>query len=139
MFSDAPDDKLRVLDDRVTILHITAVFRLFPFEKQKRVADRCLRLLRKDTGKPVVILGSQGGKREGGMIQRGFPGQELKDMFRHNVETWRRMWEEVVQTNEWNDKVKIVDVQSAVFKRGISIAEDGVFFSPLDSSHTQSI
>ncbi|KAK7757110.1 hypothetical protein SLS62_000657 [Diatrype stigma] len=139
---DAPGgDRLRVLDDRVTILHLTAVFHLFGHEDQKKVADRCLRLLRKNAAaaEPVLVLGGQVGSVEGGLAPDAEGNLSHRHMYRHNVETWKRMWEEVVQREEWRMRVKTLDVQSELFRRGFDRVEERVTFSPLDANTTETI
>ncbi|KAI1767764.1 hypothetical protein GGR53DRAFT_480559 [Hypoxylon sp. FL1150] len=117
LLSDSPDDKLRLLDDKVTILHMTAVFHLFSLTDQKIIADRCLRLLRKDTGGQVLLLGSQVGSTAPGPYERQSASQDYTHKYRHNEQTWKELWEEVCERENWKDKVKSVEVKSKLLDR----------------------
>lgn len=112
LLSSSPADKLHVLDDKVSILHMTAVFHLFTLEDQRRAAHRCLQLLRKDTGGPVLLLGMQVGSVVAGPFSREDMPGGFSHKYRHNVETWENMWREVVEASEWKDRVKGLDVKS---------------------------
>ncbi|KAI0485100.1 hypothetical protein GGR56DRAFT_58671 [Xylariaceae sp. FL0804] len=113
----ADADQLRLLDGRVTILHVTAVFHLFDLAQQVLAADRCLRLLRKDTAAPVLVVGCQAGSARPGSYLRRNANQEHAHKYRHNGETWRQLWEEVCGGPEWRDKIKKVEVNSKLLKR----------------------
>ncbi|KAI2617654.1 hypothetical protein GGS26DRAFT_396922 [Hypomontagnella submonticulosa] len=112
LLSGSTDDRLRVLDDRVTILHMTSVFHLFSLENQKEAANRCLRLLRKDTGSPVLLVGAQVGNIEPGPYSGRTSSHEYNLGYGHNEQSWRDMWQEICVREEWKDKVKQVDVKS---------------------------
>ncbi|KAI1362990.1 hypothetical protein F5Y08DRAFT_310492 [Xylaria arbuscula] len=112
---DTAGDPLAVLDDRVTILNISAVFHLFDLHDHPRIVDRCLRLLRKDTGRPVLVLGCQAGSREAG-AQRVFRGTNRALGF-HSGESWEVLWREVCGQEQWKDKVAALDVKSKMVWR----------------------
>jgi hypothetical protein len=112
LLTSSPGDRLRVLDGRVTILHLTAVFHLFTLEDQKTVADRCLRLLRKDAGAPVLILGAQAGSEVAGPFLRQNVSEEFSHKYRHNVQSWAALWESVRASDEWKGKIKKLEVSS---------------------------
>ncbi|KAI1774847.1 hypothetical protein F4818DRAFT_53739 [Hypoxylon cercidicola] len=117
LLSNSPEDKLRLLDDKVTILHMTAVFHLFSLEDQKTVADRCLRLLRKDTGGPVLLLGSQVGSTIPGPYQSQVATKDYTHKYRHDEQTWKELWQDVCERESWKDKIKNVDVKSKMLHR----------------------
>ncbi|KAI1825292.1 hypothetical protein F4861DRAFT_203829 [Xylaria intraflava] len=112
---DPSEDQLTRLDDRVTILHITAVFHLFDLDNHRRVADRCLRLLRKDTGAPVLILGAQVGSHEPKHVHS--QSQPRRTRYFHNVESWEALWREVCGQPQWRDKIATVEVKSKLLGR----------------------
>ncbi|KAI1162451.1 hypothetical protein F5B18DRAFT_652578 [Nemania serpens] len=109
---EAEGDQLAVLDDRVTVLSISAVFHLFDLDEQKRIADRCLRLLRKDAGEPVLILGAQVGSREAQRVRRVY---NSKFRYMHTPESWEALWREVCGQPRWTDRVAAVEVKSKMF------------------------
>ncbi|KAI0892602.1 hypothetical protein F4806DRAFT_500008 [Annulohypoxylon nitens] len=117
LLSDSPEDKLQTLDNKVTILHMTAVFHLFSLSDQKDAADRCLRLLRKDTGSPVLVLGAQVGSMTPGPFQRQNVSQDYSHKYRHNEQTWKELWDEVWGREAWKDKIKNLEVRSKLLKR----------------------
>lgn len=112
IFDNSPDNKLSQLDDKVNVLHITAVFHLFNLEKQKAVARRCLKLLRKNDGR-VLILGGQVGNINPGEYAR----QSGQERFRHNKESWSKMWNEICNEPEWRDRVKGLETKSMLEER----------------------
>ncbi|KAI1322044.1 hypothetical protein F5Y16DRAFT_387864 [Xylariaceae sp. FL0255] len=108
-----PPDALTVLDNKVTIIGITAVFHLFDWADQMLIADRCMRLLRKDTGAPVLLIGAQVGSEEDGSCKR----RDDKFRYQHNGESWERFWREVCAQPEWSSKVAKVETESALYMR----------------------
>ncbi|KAI0380600.1 hypothetical protein F5Y04DRAFT_95149 [Hypomontagnella monticulosa] len=114
LLSNSAEDKLRLLDNRVTILHIMSVFHLFSLEDQRRAAERCLRLLRKDTGAPVLLLGTQVGNVMAGPHPSQVKSQEYNLGYLHNDQSWAEMWQEVCGQEEWKHKVKHVEVKSTL-------------------------
>ncbi|KAI1205198.1 uncharacterized protein F4807DRAFT_443837 [Annulohypoxylon truncatum] len=135
LLSNSPDDKLRVLDNRVTILHLSAVFHLFSLDDQKAVADRCLRLLRKDTGGPVLVLGGQVGSQNPGPYERRNASQDYTHKYRHDERTWKELWDNVCGSDAWKDKIKKLEVKSKLLKRNKVKGESGevTVFTQLES------
>ncbi|KAI0392019.1 hypothetical protein F5Y17DRAFT_438189 [Xylariaceae sp. FL0594] len=116
----SPEDKLTVLEDRVTILHITAVFHLFGLEDQRRVVHRCLQLLRKDTGPddPVLVVGAQ--------VGCNYPGPYGgAHRYQHSPESWEAFWREVCAQPRWKDRVQDVMVRSKMYRRIRNDADPG--------------
>ncbi|KXJ91689.1 hypothetical protein Micbo1qcDRAFT_203750 [Microdochium bolleyi] len=115
-------DRLAELHGRVTILHLTTVFHLFPLEQQKTVAGRCLRLLRKDippnSGHPALILGGQvGSAHPGNFARKNSKMHGFSHVYRHNVQSWQDMWVDVAARAEWRDRIANLDVRSRLVKR----------------------
>ncbi|KAI0127243.1 hypothetical protein BJ170DRAFT_581865 [Xylariales sp. AK1849] len=117
LLTDSSEDKLKELDDRVTILHMTAVFHLFTLDDQRMVVDRCLRLLRKDTRGPVLLLGMQVGSVEAGPFLRENVTQEYSHKYRHSVQSWRQLWKDVAESDGWKSRIKNLDVKSNLLER----------------------
>ena len=109
VFDFSADSELsKKCDGRVGILHSAAVFHLFNWEGQVKIAQRCLRLMNSKNGR-VLICGAQLGiVNAGDFVQRS--GGTL--MFWHNGESWKRFWEEVVKMDSWSSKIKAVEVQA---------------------------
>ncbi|QIW95549.1 hypothetical protein AMS68_001067 [Peltaster fructicola] len=86
------DSELNQLNHKVDIINASSFFHLFGWEQQKQIARRCTKLLtgRKDN----LIIGRQVGNDESGEVPKR-DGQGAR--FRHNIESWRRMWKEVGQ------------------------------------------
>ena len=116
VFDEKEGNVLSVLDGRVGVLNCSAVFHLFGLEQQKLVARRCLRLLRKEglegEGKKVLVLGCQTANVNAGE----YPRANGRMRVRHNGESWRKMWEEVIAGEEWRDVVEGVDVESQLLE-----------------------
>lgn len=114
---DDASDKLKVLDGRVTMLHLREVFHLFTWEQQKRVAHRCLQLLRKDPGVPFMVVGGQLGDLIPGPYAVANLPLGLSNVYRHSEESWARLWREVVAEERWKDRVAKLEVWSKVMRR----------------------
>ncbi|KAJ9610231.1 hypothetical protein H2200_005008 [Cladophialophora chaetospira] len=95
-------------DGKVGILHTTAVFHLFNWDEQVQMAKRCLQLMTPKLGK-VLICGGQVGNIEAKEQPRR-SGKGTR--FRHNDESWKRLWEDVVQEQSVRDKIKTIEVHS---------------------------
>lgn len=119
IFDKSTNNQLSVLDEKVDILHTTAVFHLFDGEQQAAVAERCIKLLRKTPGSRSLVLGSQVGNvmaietvRQGGAKR-----------FRHNEDSWRKLWEDVCEKEEFRNEVKKVEVKAVLKQRKVKDAE----------------
>ncbi|KAI1430710.1 hypothetical protein GGR50DRAFT_690286 [Xylaria sp. CBS 124048] len=112
---DPVDDKLARLNDKVTILHLMAVFHLFDLDDHKRVVDRCLRMLKKNTGTPVLCLGAQAGSQE----PKGVPRREGDNRYRyfHNEASWEALWRGVCAQPQWKDQIAALEVKSKMYGR----------------------
>lgn len=93
----APHSALDALDGRCDVVHASAFFHLFGLEKQKQVARRVVRLLKwngdASEGERPIVLGRHVGAVVAGEYEHST--NEGGVMFRHNVESWREMWEGV--------------------------------------------
>ncbi len=112
VFDFSSDSELsRKYDGRVGILHSTAVFHLFNWDEQVKMARRCLQLLSPKVGRALICGGQVGninaGARRGGM------------RYRHNEESWKRLWEDVVQLEPGRDKIKAIEVHSVLDEQDV--------------------
>ncbi|KAI1308153.1 hypothetical protein F5Y03DRAFT_351458 [Xylaria venustula] len=114
---DPAEDRLVILNDRVTILNISAVFHLFDLDQQKVVADRCLKLLRKDTGVPVLVLGAHVGSHKPERHERRVDVEGRRHRYTHNQDSWTALWREVSALPQWKDKIAAVEVKAKLFER----------------------
>ncbi len=119
VFDPSPTTELaQKCDGRVGILNATAVFHLFGLAEQKTMASRCLRLMDPHAsvggGGRSLICGCQVGKVDAGEVVRGRDG---RSRFRHNEDSWRDMWEQVVAQDEWRDKIRAVEVHADLEER----------------------
>ncbi len=115
---DSSEDQLTILDDKVTILNIAAVFHLFDLDDQKRTANRCLRLLRKDTGAPVLVLGVQAGGHKPERSKRRLSIEGIEGYrYLHTEESWEALWREVCGQPQWKDKIAALGVKVKVVER----------------------
>lgn len=108
LFDTSQENQLRKLYDKVDILHATAVFHLFSGERQAEVARQCLRLVKKNPGSRSLILGGQAGNVEAQESER----KDGTKMYRHNGESWKKLWQQICAEAEFGDKVKGVDVET---------------------------
>ena len=138
IFDSSSTNPLRKLDGRVNVLHVGAVFHLFNLEQQRDVGRGCLRLLSPEghyvststaaTGddntweggdkavnwsKTALIFGEQVANVQPTETERQSGGMR----FRHNEESWRRMWEELVGEEKWRGVVTGIRAVSRMEKR----------------------
>jgi len=118
------DSDLNELDGQIDIMHTAAFFHLFGLEEQKQIARRVVKLLRPQ--KDSLLVGRQVGSVEGGEFpHRTNPGQT---MYRHNLQTWRKMWDEIGHETgtRWDVQAETLDWQGyALVKAGESWQHEG--------------
>jgi len=112
---DLAEDKLSILHGRVTILHITAVFHLFNLDNHKRIVNRCLQLLRKDTGTPMLVVGAHVGCHKPGHFYR--EGSVAGHKYQHSAESWEALWRDICGQPQWKDKIANIEVKSKMYER----------------------
>lgn len=84
------DSELRDLEGEVDIIDASSFFHLFSWDQQKLVARRVVKLLR--PRRDSLLVGRQvGSTLPGEYVRRDGNGTR----YRHNIESWRRMWTEV--------------------------------------------
>jgi len=121
VFDFAPDTELATkCDGKVGILNASAVFHLFSLAEQKTMASRVLRLMDPnavvDKSKRVLICGGQVGNVNPSEYPRARGGGSR---FRHDGDSWREMWQQVISQDEWKDKIRAVDVHTDMEERVI--------------------
>ena len=136
VFDTSPDNALSKLDGTVSVLHVGAVFNLFDLKQQRDVGRRCLKLLERkgvemavsgqrqgggevQWSKRALIFGEQVGNVTAGHTARQSGGLR----YRHNEESWKGMWGELVQEDEWEAVVRSVQVQSNLEGRSMASKE----------------
>ena len=88
-----PNSPLLELDGKIDIIYAGAFLHLFSYEGHIKVCKRLVRLLRDK--KDSLILGRQVGNLDAGdYIQKTNKGG---NMYRHNSEGFKKMWQEVGQ------------------------------------------
>ena len=72
----------------VDVVYAASIFHLFDWEQQVRVAERVVGLLKKRKGSVVL------GRQRGNSTPREYEHRTNQGgtMFRHNEESWRKMW-----------------------------------------------
>lgn len=83
-----PTSDLGKLDGTVDILHAGLFFHLFSFDQQIEVGKRTLKLMKSVEGS--FLVGWQVGNVKPGMLQ-----SSETILYRHNEESWARLWKEV--------------------------------------------
>jgi hypothetical protein len=85
-----PSSRLNEFDGKVDCLHANSVFHLFSWDDQVLVAKRVSKLMRPQKGS--LILGTHIAHQEAGEIVSR-PGRRTSTMWRHNNESWAKLWE----------------------------------------------
>ncbi|KIW23656.1 uncharacterized protein PV07_11839 [Cladophialophora immunda] len=116
VFDFSPESELsRKCDGRVGILHSTSVFHLFDWDQQVTMACRCLQLMTTTNGR-VLICGCQVGNEHPGEFPRRLGGGSR---YRHNEESWKKMWDEVVRQESTKYKIRAIEVGAVMLGRNI--------------------
>ena len=120
VFDFSPSSALSRLDGKVGILHTCAVFHLFDLDEQKKMAQRVLKLLNPARKRVLVVGGQVGSIHPGEVARRRGSGTR----YRHDADTWRKFWEDVVSEQEWKDKIQGVTVESLLEERISGLGEN---------------
>jgi hypothetical protein len=105
----ATGEGLKELDGKIDVIYAGSFLHLFDYEGQSKVCERIVRLL-----KPVE--GSMMAGRQVGYVVAGTKVQRTNyrdNMFRHNEESFKKMWREVGEKtgSKWNVEVELEEVQ----------------------------
>ncbi|KAK3673400.1 hypothetical protein LTR78_006633 [Recurvomyces mirabilis] len=84
------DSPLKELYGTIDIMDASSFFHLFSYDEQKAVARSTIKLLRPQ--KDSLVVGRQVGVDEPGDYTRRLG---TGSMYRHNIDSWRKMWDEV--------------------------------------------
>ncbi|CAI7676960.1 unnamed protein product [Penicillium pancosmium] len=87
---DPNSDLVKKLTGKVSIVNAASFFHLFPWEKQVEAIKRVITFLRPEPGS--LLIGRQAGRTdpEDPDDKENAPGN-----YRHDLATWKRMWEQV--------------------------------------------
>lgn len=111
VFDFSPESELsKRFDGKIGILHSTAVFHLFTWDEQVSMAKRCLQLMTQHDDR-VLICGAQIGNVKPGEYP-AMRGQGTR--YRHDEESLKKMWHEVVRQETWKDKVKAIEIGTSM-------------------------
>lgn len=107
-----PNSQLQSLEGTVDFIHLGMVLHIFSWEEQRDIFETCIRTLKPQAG--ALILGHALGDLEGATV----PGRhEGVQAFRHNVETFCRLWAEI------SERTGIKFDCRAVIDEGLGVAE----------------
>ncbi|KAI1276966.1 hypothetical protein F5Y07DRAFT_398858 [Xylaria sp. FL0933] len=87
---ESDDERLDVLDGKMTFIHATSFFHLFTWDDQVRAATRMVRFLQPER-RDVMIFGRQVGT----MLPRDNGKAGSDKVYLHNADSWQRLWDEV--------------------------------------------
>jgi len=111
VFDFSPSSSLAQLDGKVGILNVCSVFHLFNLDGQNKMAQRVLNLL-DPRSKRALVVGFQVANVNAGEFGRRRADGLYRTRYRHNVESWRALWEEAVQAEQWKDIIQGVEVDT---------------------------
>ncbi len=100
---------LQGLDGKIDIIYVGSFLHLFDYAGQFKVCERIVRLLKPVKGS--VVSGRQVGHLVAG--EKVHRTNYRENMFRHNEESFKTMWEEVGQKtgSSWSVEVELKEVQ----------------------------
>lgn len=118
-----PNSSLTELEGQIDIMHTAAFFHLFSLEQQKQIARRAVRILKPQAGS--LLVGRQVGNVKGGE----FPHRTNPDqtMYRHDPETWTRMWQEIGEetSTKWDVQAELLEWPGAIDQTGPAWQHEG--------------
>ncbi|KAF2729378.1 hypothetical protein EJ04DRAFT_73850 [Polyplosphaeria fusca] len=103
-----PDSDLRRLDGKIDIVHAASFFHLFSWEESVKACSRVAMLLKPQPG--GIVVGRQIGHEFPGAMASSIHSD--KKRFRHNADTFAKMWEEVgtLTGTKWAVEAKLGDL-----------------------------
>jgi len=111
-----PDASIKQLDGKIDIIHAAAFFHLFNWDGQVKIAKRFVSLLNPEAG--VLVIGQQLANVEAG--EYSFSD---KTRYRHNDESFKRMWKLVGDETGTNWQVDACISDSDFLKKHGSLFE----------------
>jgi SAM-dependent methyltransferase len=111
------ESPLKDLEGTIDVIYAGSFLHLFNYEQQVKACKRIVKLLREKEGS--VLLGRQIGNLEAG--EKVHKTNEAQSMFRHNVKSFKKMWEEVgvMKGTKWKVEVEMLDNVDRVWMQGI--------------------
>jgi hypothetical protein len=111
-----PSSPLAELEGKVDIIYIASFLHLFNYEKQVAVCKRIVGLLREKKGS--VVFGRKAGHLEAG--EKVHLTNQRQKMFRHNEESFKKMWLEVGEATgtKWTVDVGYFEVEKNALDPG---------------------
>lgn len=94
---------LKELDGKIDVIYAASFLHLFGYEDQIRVCKRIVKLLKEK--EDSVVLGRQVGNANAG--EQKMRNDPTKTRWRHNEESFRKMWEEVGMLTGSNWRVEV--------------------------------
>ncbi|KAI0505220.1 hypothetical protein F5B22DRAFT_533868 [Xylaria bambusicola] len=84
------DERLDVLDGKMTFIHATSFFHLFTWDDQVRAAIRMVRFLQPGRRDAMIF-----GRQVGTVLPRDNGKAGSDKVYLHNAHSWQRLWDEV--------------------------------------------
>lgn len=89
---NADDENLATLNGKFDIVHASSFFHLFSWDDQVQVGERIIKFLKPKQEK-ALVLGRQIGTRE--PLSREEYRRQPEKRCLHDLESWRRLWDEI--------------------------------------------
>ena len=100
------------MDGRVDVIYAGSFLHLFGYPDQVEVCKRAVKLLRNKDGS--LLLGRQVGSITAG--ETAHRTNRAQTMFRHNEESFKKMWQEVgdLTKSRWRVEAKLVPLEEPI-------------------------
>ncbi|CAI6332386.1 unnamed protein product [Periconia digitata] len=100
-----PKSSLRQLDGQIDIVHASAFLHLFDYDSCVKAVHRIVLLFKKTPN--CLFIGAQLGRLEAGSI----PGSKGTEKYRHNVNSFAQMWDQVGEDTgtKWDVDARLND------------------------------
>jgi hypothetical protein len=108
IFDTSPSSPLSTLDGKIDIIYTGSFLHLFGYAEQFEICKRIVRLLRDRKGS--LLVGRQVGNLDAG--EQVHRTNKSQTMFRHNVESFKKLWDEVGESTgtKWRVEAELSKV-----------------------------
>lgn len=116
------NSELKQIAGNIDIIHTASFLHLFDEAEQHKACERIVKLLKNKSGS--LLIGRQIGNQEGGVHVGSI--DPSKKRFRHNVETFEKMWQNVSRETgtKWKVDAQLEDLDLHAYgqKIGLEVA-----------------
>lgn len=129
IFDDSAESWFHELEGILDIIYAASIFHLFDWKEQVRMAERVVGLLKPVKGSMVL------GRQRGNLQPAEYEHRTNKGgtMFRHNEESWKKMWKQVGEKTGTTWDVNVILQRGEDDLGRMQVPENGSFGNKVDA------